>query len=144
MSRLYLIRHGETAWNAAKRLQGQADESLSDAGCDQVRRATGLVKGIRFDRIVSSDLKRATETADLLGLEPVTVDRRWREIDVGSWRGRNVAELREESPDAWRAWRAGRFTPPSGGSRPRWPSFRRRRRASRSSPMAASYGRRCR
>ena len=114
MSRLFFVRHGETPWNAARRLQGQTDVPLRAAGRAQALMAKELLTGTSFDLEISSDLARASETAALLGLERVTLDRRWREIDVGEWAGESVDALRAANPDEWRAWRAGAFTPPSG------------------------------
>merc|ERR1719491_909240 len=70
MTRLILVRHGETAWNVEKRLQGQIDVALNDVGRIQARqlaeaiRQSGLAQEV--DAIVSSDLSRARETADVL------------------------------------------------------------------------------
>ena len=115
MSRLYLIRHGESVWNAARRLQGQADPDLSPRGEDQARElATALPPQLPRDAICS-DLRRASRTAALLGLH-AQPDRRWREIGVGEWAGQDTDDLRTRDPACWRAWRAGDFTPPGGES----------------------------
>jgi len=89
---LLLIRHAQSEWNAAGRWQGHADPPLSAAGRAQAR---ALVEALaceseRPTRIASSDLQRAREMAELLGLRlglPVSVDRRYRELDVGEWSG---------------------------------------------------------
>src|SRR3954471_23099299 len=87
--RLILIRHGESTWNAEERLQGQLDPPLSERGREQVRALQEMIATLDVpdERIVCSDLGRARETAELLGLEPAAYDARWREIDVGAWGG---------------------------------------------------------
>ena len=115
MSRLYLVRHGESVWNAARRLQGQADPDLSPRGEDQARAlATALPLHLPRDAICS-DLRRASRTAALLGIG-AQPDRQWREIGVGEWEGQDTDDLRTRDPACWRAWRAGDFTPPGGES----------------------------
>ncbi|WP_276318452.1 histidine phosphatase family protein [Sphingomonas sp. UV9] len=110
MSRLYLIRHGESVWNATRRLRGQADPDLSPRGESQARElATVLPPQLPRDAICS-DLQRASRTAALLGLD-AQPDRRWREIGVGEWEGQDTDDLRTRDPACWRAWRAGDFTP---------------------------------
>src|SRR5919109_2161839 len=83
--RLILVRHGESTWNAEERLQGQLDPPLSERGREQSRALAQMVDGLPDERVVCSDLGRARETAELMGLRPGRYDDRWREIDVGSW-----------------------------------------------------------
>ena len=101
MNRLLLVRHGESTWNAEHRLQGQADPPLSELGREQVRALAPFLDGIP-DRRLSSDLTRAVETAELLGLGGAPTDERWREIDMGELAGYTVDELDPESVAAWR------------------------------------------
>lgn len=101
-SRLVLWRHGQTDWNVSGRLQGQQDIPMNDVGLDQARAAAGVLAQLPPDRIVSSDLTRAYETARFLGAltgVPVEIDRRLREIDVGEWGGRDFADIRALDPD---------------------------------------------
>src|SRR5215213_8315703 len=111
--RLILVRHGESTWNAQERLQGQLDPPLSERGREQSRALAGLVDGVPADRVVSSDLGRARETAELMGLAPGRFDSRWREIDVGSWGGRTAAEIDAEG-DELTNWRGGPRRAPDG------------------------------
>lgn len=122
MTRLYLIRHGESEWNAARRLQGQADPPLSVRGEDQVRALGGMLSRLHADRVVVSDLQRACRSAELLGLDAAP-DPAWREIDVGDWTGRSTDELRAEHAELWTGWRAGEYTPEGGEP---WADFLRR------------------
>ncbi len=93
MTRVALMRHYPTAWNAEHRLQGATDVPLSEAG-------RGLLAGLRLPppwdaaRIVASALGRAAETARLLADgRPVTLDARLAEVCFGDWEGRRTAEL---------------------------------------------------
>lgn len=91
MTDLLILRHGPTAWNAEGRIQGHRDEPLSDAGRAAVRgwrlppEAGGRVW-------YASPLKRAWETAALLGLSPEP-EPRLREMSWGAWEGQRLAEL---------------------------------------------------
>ena len=117
--RLILVRHGESTWNAEERLQGQLDPPLSDLGREQARALAAIVNGVPDDRVVCSDLSRARETAELIGLRPGRFDERWREIDVGSWGGETAAEIDAQS-DELTNWRGGTRRAPDGES---WSEF---------------------
>lgn len=101
-SRLVLLRHGRTEWNDTGRLQGHADVELDSVGLGEVERAAEVLSQRDFAAIYSSDLLRATRTADAvagkLGL-PVLLDERLREIDVGSWAGMTRADVEEIYPE---------------------------------------------
>lgn len=115
--RLLLLRHGQTAWNAQSRFQGQTDIDLDDVGRAQAERAGELLARLRPELLVSSDLRRATDTAAALtrrtGLA-VTLDRRLRETDAGLWQGLTAAEIDARFGDARGAWRAGSDAPAGG------------------------------
>jgi probable phosphoglycerate mutase len=118
MTELWLIRHGETFWNAEGRFQGQLDVPLSPKGMEQaVRVAERLGSSrLRFDGLYSSDLERARETArpiaQALKLE-LLLDERIREIDAGQLQGLLRPEIEERFPqffkqtklDPWNAKR---------------------------------------
>lgn len=123
MSRLFLVRHGQSTWNAERRLQGQADPPLTEAGEAQAVAARATLAGLPARRVVCSDLQRASRSAFLMGYPDAVPDPRWREIDVGDWSGRSIDALRSEDRQAWRGWRAGKVTPPGGES---WAGFRAR------------------
>jgi len=98
--RLMLIRHGESTWNAEHRLQGQADPPLSELGREQAEALVPFLDGVP-DRRLTSDLTRAVQTAELLGLAGAPTDQRWREIDMGPWAGFTLKDLDPESVAAW-------------------------------------------
>lgn len=122
LEHLILMRHGETAWNRAQRLQGHRDIALSDAGRNQAQDAAPSVVALRPEVIVASDLARARETAEavalLVGL-PVKIDRRLRETSMGKWEGLTRNEAIAQWPKEWNGWRttSAHATPPGGESR---------------------------
>jgi alpha-ribazole phosphatase len=94
--RLTLIRHGSTEWNALRRFQGRTDVPLSAEGRAQARAVVGTLRSEPFDRIYSSGLARAAETAQMLGEASgveVLVDDRLQEFDFGHWEGRTWDEV---------------------------------------------------
>ncbi|MFC3521623.1 histidine phosphatase family protein [Streptomonospora nanhaiensis] len=100
--RILCWRHGQTAWNAEKRFQGQTDIPLNERGLAQAERAAGLLARLRPDAIVSSDLSRAATTAGFLaratGLR-VELDKGLRERFGGRWEGLTTPEIRERWPE---------------------------------------------
>lgn len=92
---LALIRHGPTAWNEERRIQGRTDIPLSPVGRDEVRgwRLPPELANVDWQ---SSPLKRAVETAKLLGASPLKVDPRIAEMNWGAWEGRRLVDLRDE------------------------------------------------
>lgn len=108
-------RHGQTAWNAGRRFQGQADIELDDTGRQQAQRAARLLAALRPAMIVSSDLSRAAETAGTLArLTGLTVsyDKDLRERYGGSWEGLTDTEIRTRYPAEHATWM------PPGGETP--------------------------
>ena len=106
-----LWRHGQTDFNAARRLQGQSDIRLNDAGTRQANLAATALAALEPTRIITSDLQRAVETAQALadrtGIRPTT-DARLRERSFGAWEGLTQEEIQASWPDAFTAWRHGR------------------------------------
>jgi broad specificity phosphatase PhoE len=102
-----MVRHGETDWNRDNRFQGHADPPLNDAGRAQ---AQALARGLDRDGLValySSPLRRAAETAQILGnslgLE-VRLLEALREVDVGSWSGLTRSQVEARFPEGYRRW----------------------------------------
>ncbi|HKE66381.1 MAG TPA: histidine phosphatase family protein [Micromonosporaceae bacterium] len=110
MTRLIVWRHGQTEWNATLRVQGQADVELDDVGRAQAAAAAECIAKEQPDAIVSSDLRRAADTAAALaavtGL-PVRLDQRLREQHFGEWQGQTNDEISARYPDAWARWGRG-------------------------------------
>ncbi|APE09788.1 histidine phosphatase family protein [Rhodococcus sp. 2G] len=115
---LVLLRHGQTEYNATRRMQGQLDTDLSELGRQQ---ALAVAEAIaRFDplAVVSSDLRRAYDTATALGDRiglPVSIDTRLRETHLGEWQGLTHTEVDAVAPGARSAWRADATWAPPGG-----------------------------
>ena len=118
--RLLLVRHGQSQWNAARRLQGQADIDLSDLGKSQADALRPVIEEIGHSRAVSSDLARVRDTAHRIGARTPRFTQDLREIDVGDWTGRAIDDIRAEDEDAYQGWRAGISAPPGGET---WPNF---------------------
>lgn len=118
--RLLLVRHGQSEWNAARRLQGQADIGLSQLGKSQADALRSVIEGIEPCRTISSDLQRASETAQRISATQANLTNGLREIDVGNWTGRAIEDIRAEDEAAYQAWRAGTAAPSGGES---WESF---------------------
>ncbi|GAA4869645.1 histidine phosphatase family protein [Luteimonas vadosa] len=112
--RILLARHGETAWNAEGRYQGQEDIPLSPTGEQQARALGGRLRDVGIDRAVCSPLARARDTAThALGerrAPMLQVDDRFMEIAHGSWEGKLAGEIRDEDPEGFRAWREAPHT----------------------------------
>ena len=92
-ARLILVRHGQSTHNAQARLQGQADPPLSDAGRTEAELLRPALARFDEDRVLTSDLQRASQTAELLGYPGARRDPRLREIDVGEWEGRSLSDF---------------------------------------------------
>ncbi|MDQ3269987.1 MAG: histidine phosphatase family protein [Pseudomonadota bacterium] len=106
--RIVLARHGETAWNAEGRYQGQEDIVLSPVGLAQARALGERLRDVPITRAVASPLSRARQTAEFaLGERdlPLTLDPGLMEIAHGTWEGLLASEIRERDPERLRAWR---------------------------------------
>lgn len=107
MTEVLLIRHGETAWNAVRRLQGHLDIPLNEEG---ERQAAALGRALRdeaLDAIISSDLQRARQTAQAIAAPrgmTVQTERGLRERCYGAFEGMLYPEIGERYPDAYAAW----------------------------------------
>ena len=106
---LFLVRHGRTAINVGNKLQGRIDHPLDEVGRQQAIEIASVLKNI--DRVISSPLIRAKQTADAFGL-PVEVDPRFIELDYGDFDG----VLQKDVPaPTWSEWRRNNnFRPPNG------------------------------
>lgn len=111
-------RHGRTSWNLADRYQGQVDIELDAVGIAQAERAAEALATLQPAAILSSDLRRAADTAAALGrrtgLRPV-LDKALRETYAGDWQGLTMAEIAQRDPVDFQAWRAGQPVRRGGG-----------------------------
>ena len=97
MTTLYLVRHGETKDNVARIMQGQSQGELTPAGITQMEEFAISLSRIHFDAIISSDLQRAYDSAQILGSEwnqPVQTTPLLRERDWGEFTGRFIPDLK--------------------------------------------------
>jgi len=121
LSILYLVRHGQTDWNAAGRLQGHADRPLDGTGLAQAAAIGARLSSLPLDAVYASDLERARATAREIAARQglvVTADARLREFSYGAWEGRAMAELAVSQPVAVAEWRRdpGGYVPHGGES----------------------------
>jgi probable phosphoglycerate mutase len=106
VTEIWLVRHGQTDWNIEGRWQGHADIPLNSTGLEQARSlAADLADncGSVFNAIYSSDLLRASQTAQEIGrclIMQVLTDRRLREISKGVWEGKLVTQVNELADEA--------------------------------------------
>jgi alpha-ribazole phosphatase len=104
MSRLCLVRHGQTDWNLEGRYQGQSDMPLNETGRAQARALAQQLQDQPFTAIYTSDLQRARETAEIIAASvhlPVTLEPRLREINQGKWEGQLVEGIKARYAELW-------------------------------------------
>jgi broad specificity phosphatase PhoE len=111
---LVLVRHGQSVLNADGCLSGRLDTPLTELGVAQAAEVAAAVRTLgRPDRVISSPLQRARDTAAALGAA-VTVDERWIELDYGPYDG---VALRDVPRNVWASWQADvSWVPPGGES----------------------------
>ena len=108
---LMIVRHGRTDHNASGLLLGRIDAPLDPLGREQAAAVATAIGSV--DRVITSPLLRARETAAAFGVEPI-IDDRWIEVDYGSYDGTPLGEI---PADIWQEWRTDPdFTPPGGES----------------------------
>jgi len=121
LQRLVLLRHGRTDFNVEGRMQGHLDSHLTPDGLAQAEAVAPDIAALGPDRLISSDLRRAVDTAGVVGAVaglPVKVDPRLRETHLGEWQGYTVAEVEQGWPGAIADWRSDPgWAPPGGESR---------------------------
>lgn len=115
---LYLLRHGETSWNREGKFQGRVDVPLNDAGRELARITRDAMPSIHYDRVYSSPLIRAVETAQILldghyPLDRIQQDDRILEIDFGAYEGTIIKEASNnpEHPLYNALWHPERYNP---------------------------------
>ena len=120
MLTVYLLRHGETTWNAdGNRYCGATDVALTAKGIGQARRAGELLKDISFDGVYSSPLQRAFMTAQIAApphAPEVIAVPELKEASFGTWEGKRREEFIAEDPTLWDAWQRSPETTRAGGT----------------------------
>ncbi|KLN97822.1 2,3-diphosphoglycerate-dependent phosphoglycerate mutase GpmB [Moellerella wisconsensis] len=104
MLQVYLVRHGETEWNVARRIQGQSDSPLTETGKQQARQVAERVKSEGITHIITSDMGRTRETAQIIAQQcdcQVIADPRLRELNMGVLEQRDIDSL-TETEELWR------------------------------------------
>lgn len=99
--KIYLVRHGETVFNTMGVLQGWNNSDLTEKGIEVAKNLGEELADVKFDKVFSSDLKRAADTARLIvNREPETTEF-LREIDMGDWSGRHISEVIENDGESY-------------------------------------------
>lgn len=115
---LFVIRHGETAWNGAGRIQGSLDSPLTSRGLAQARAAAARLAAVRPGALYCSDLGRAQETAREIAAAtalPIRTDPRLRERAFGALEGKTWDEIAREHPVDARLLKEDPHRPAPGG-----------------------------
>lgn len=121
MSRLFLVRHGETELNSAERYWGRSDVKLSAVGIEQAERLRDRLAVEKIDAVYSSNLERALVTAEIIAFShrlAVTTCAELREVDFGQLEGLNFSEISQLYPEVAKLWaeRSTKLKYPGGES----------------------------
>ncbi|MCM3584413.1 histidine phosphatase family protein [Mesobacillus maritimus] len=121
MVKVYVVRHGETKWNAEKRTQGRLDSELTEKGIRDAKQLGERLRETKFQRVISSPSQRTLQTAKLVNKGrsiPIETDERLYEINLGPWQGKTEEEIKTQYPEQFHAyWNApALFTNASGES----------------------------
>ncbi len=107
MTKLYLVRHGETEWNKISRIQGKTDTELSDKGIKQAELLAKRLACEDIDYIYSSSLKRALRTAEIIKSYKkcgIVKSDKYHEICLGPWEGMTINEIKEKYSEHFRVY----------------------------------------
>lgn len=119
MTRLVLVRHGYTYWNEEKKYQGFADINLNPQGINEAKKVAKRLSVENFDRIYSSPLRRAMETAEIINEnfnKKIHICECLKEINFGDWEGHTFEEIAHNYPDLSKEWveKPADMRPPNG------------------------------
>ena len=117
--KLWLVRHGRTAWNSEGRIQGQTDLPLDELGWQQAQLVAVRLKNIAVAAIYSSPLQRARQTAEMIGAAlnlPITFDDRLKEYDFGAVSGLTWTDVVTQHPKLAQRWADDIWSVPIEGS----------------------------
>jgi broad specificity phosphatase PhoE len=124
VSRLVLIRHGESEWNVERRIQGQSGTGLSTRGLQQAHETAQALGPVYPDALLAtSDIERCRVTAaafgDVLGAEPL-IEAGLRERHFGAWTGRLARDVATQDRERWERWRRGEDVVAEVGGEDTW------------------------
>lgn len=107
LSRLHLIRHGETAWSLSGQHTGSTDIPLTEQGEQDARKWAEPLRAVEFNRVFTSPLQRARRTCELAGLgDAAEIEPNLAEWDYGDYEGQRPVDIRKARPD-WNVFRDG-------------------------------------
>jgi len=107
MVEIYIARHGLTESNKKKIYMGRSEEGLSQEGAVQAKNLARSLHAIGIKRIYSSPIRRALETAQIVGTilkAPIEIEEDFKEMELGSWAGLAEEEVSRKFPDDYRLW----------------------------------------
>jgi len=103
----FFIRHGQINSNLNKVYSGRSDEPLNARGFEQAHQAADLIKSKAIDRVISSPLVRAGQTANIIASEnglKMTYDPAFNEMKFGAWEAKSESSIQQKYPLEWRLW----------------------------------------
>jgi broad specificity phosphatase PhoE len=107
MTKIILVRHGQTAWNKEEIFRGRIDIDLDDIGVQQAKFLSQSLSKLQINAVYSSPLKRALNTATIIAnyneLE-VNIDEHFIDINYGNWEGKSLSEVKETFKDLYQKW----------------------------------------
>jgi broad specificity phosphatase PhoE len=112
MKQIYFIRHGQTQWNAIKRMQGQLNSDLNEVGKEQADMHGRFLMDHKLETLIASPLGRTTETAEIINQHlnlDVSFDERIKEWHCGEWSGLLWDDLPQTWPEEWQAYEDDRY-----------------------------------
>ncbi len=119
MTRIYLVRHGQTQWNIEKRFQGSGDSPLTTQGLKEIELLKERMRQVPLEAAYSSPRERAHQTASIIA-EPhgIQVEKHesFGEINLGKWEGKTYKEIKQQDPNLHYAFfhQPDKFTPVEG------------------------------
>lgn len=105
--KMIVMRHGQTAWNLAHRIQGHTDIPLDERGCRQAEAIAERLRDMNISAVYTSPLQRARKTAETIAAKsgcPVIDDERLIERYFGDWEGESIDAVTHSDPQIWRQW----------------------------------------